>query len=122
MAIDRSKNITNKGPSDFVTETDKANEAMIFQKLREVFPAHRLIGEETSADNGAIPKLTKDPTWIVDPVDGTTNFIHGFPFTCVSIGLAINEEVVLGVIYDPFRDELFTAVRGFGSFCNTIRN
>lgn len=120
-AIEQEKNISEKGPADFVTETDKLNEIFIFNAIRDSFPSHKLIGGESSSERGSVPKLTVEPTWIVDPVDGTTNFIHTFPFTCVSIGFAINNEIVLGVVYDPFRDELFTAVKGHGSFCNHKR-
>jgi fructose-1,6-bisphosphatase/inositol monophosphatase family enzyme len=121
-AIEQEKEVSEKGPTDFVTKTDKSNEALIFNTLRESFPSHMFIGEESSAENGSIARLTIEPTWIVDPIDGTTNFIHTFPFTCVSIGFAVNNELVLGVVYDPIHDELFTAIKGHGSFCNHKRN
>ncbi|GAU29858.1 hypothetical protein TSUD_379480 [Trifolium subterraneum] len=88
---------------DLVTETDKACEDLIFNHLKELYPTHKFIGEETTAAFGTT-ELTDDPTWIVDPLDGTTNFVHGFPFVCVSIGLTIGK--------------LFTAVRGKGAFLN----
>ncbi|EFJ24662.1 hypothetical protein SELMODRAFT_232297 [Selaginella moellendorffii] len=75
------------------------------------------IGEETSALNGTA-ELTDEPTWIVDPLDGTTNFVHGFPFVCVSIGLTIGKVPSVGVVYNPILNELFTAVKGRGAFLN----
>ena len=76
-----------------VTATDKANEKLIFDAVRKSFPGDLLIGEESSADAGSIAALTDEPTWIVDPVDGTTNFVHGFPMTCVSIGFGRGSKV-----------------------------
>ena len=81
---------TKKGDADLVTETDKACEKLIFERLRESFPDHCFIGEEDSSEKGATPELTDAPTWMVDPVDGTTNFVHGYPFVCVCVGLPIN--------------------------------
>jgi len=80
----------------------------------------QLIGEETSAENGT-PVLTDAPTWVVDPLDGTTNFVHKFPFVCVSIGLVINKVPVVGVVYNPIMGELFTAVQGKGAHLNGQR-
>lgn len=90
-------------PANRVTETDKANEKLIFDAVRRSFPEDQLIGEESSAEAGSIASLTDAPTWIVDPVDGTTNFVHGFPMTCVSIafgrgskvGRCVSEEKIL---------------------------
>ncbi|CAM9512805.1 unnamed protein product, partial [Laminaria digitata] len=104
-----------------VTETDKANEKLIFDAVRKSFPEDQLIGEESSADAGSIAALTDAPTWIVDPVDGTTNFVHGFPMTCVSIGFGRGKKMEVGVVYDPCSDELYQTVRGFGSFVNGQR-
>ncbi|CAM9994521.1 unnamed protein product [Ascophyllum nodosum] len=117
----KNKNVLHKGVTDLVTETDKANEKLIFDAVRKMFPEDKLIGEESSADVGTIPALTDAPTWIVDPVDGTTNFVHGFPMTCVSIGFGRGGKMEIGVVYDPCSDELFQAVRGFGSFVNGER-
>lgn len=100
-----------------MTETDKACEDLIFKQLKKTFPSHKFIGEETSAAFGTV-ELTDDPTWIVDPLDGTTNFVHGFPFVCVSIGLTVNKVPTVGVVYNPILDELFTAIRGQGAFLN----
>ncbi|XP_054156793.1 inositol monophosphatase 1-like [Oppia nitens] len=105
---------------DLVTETDIAVERYLFGELRRQFPAHRFIGEEgTNGDGGGGQQsLTAEPTWIVDPIDGTTNFVHNFPFTCVSIGLTVGKEPVLGVVYCPFIDKLYTARKGMGATCN----
>lgn len=102
---------------DLVTETDKACEDLIFNHLKQHFPSHKFIGEETTAACGNF-ELTDEPTWIVDPLDGTTNFVHGFPFVCVSIGLTIGKKPTVGVIYNPIIDELFTAIDGKGAFFN----
>ncbi|KAL3627342.1 vacuolar transporter chaperone [Castilleja foliolosa] len=112
-----TKHVEHKGQVDLVTETDKACEELIFNFLKEQFPDHKFIGEETTAANG-VTKLTDEPTWIVDPLDGTTNFVHGFPFVCVSIGLTIGRVPTVGVVYNPIMDELFTAVRGQGAHLN----
>ncbi|XP_044363774.1 inositol-phosphate phosphatase isoform X2 [Triticum aestivum] len=113
-----TKNVEHKGQVDLVTETDKACEDLIFNHLRMLYPDHKFIGEETSAALGSTDDLTYDPTWIVDPLDGTTNFVHGFPFVCVSIGLTIGKIPTVGVVYNPIMNELFTAVRGKGAFLN----
>ncbi|RRT69877.1 hypothetical protein B296_00028229 [Ensete ventricosum] len=90
---------------DLVTETDKACEELIFNHLKKHYPDHEFIGEETSAAFGTA-ELTDEPTWIVDPLDGTTNFVHGFPFVCVSIGLAIGKVPTVGVVYNPIVGEV----------------
>ncbi|XP_073273910.1 inositol-phosphate phosphatase-like isoform X2 [Primulina huaijiensis] len=105
------------GEVDLVTETDKKCEDLIFYHLKQQFPEHKFVGEETTAACGAT-ELTEEPTWIVDPLDGTTNFVHGFPFVCVSIGLTIGRIPTVGVVYNPIMDELFTAIRGKGAFLN----
>jgi len=115
-----AKAVEHKGMVDLVTETDKACEDLIFKELASSFPTHQLIGEETSASDG-IPDLTDAPTWVIDPLDGTTNFVHRFPFVCVSIGLVINKVPAVGVVYNPILDELFTAVQGRGAFLNGKR-
>ncbi|XP_075503020.1 inositol-phosphate phosphatase-like isoform X2 [Primulina tabacum] len=105
------------GEVDLVTETDKKCEDLIFYYLKQHFPEHKFVGEETTAACGAT-ELTEEPTWIVDPLDGTTNFVHGFPFVCVSIGLTIGRIPTVGVVYNPIMDELFTAIHGKGAFLN----
>lgn len=107
----------HKGEVDLVTETDKACEDLIFKHLKKHFPSHKFIGEETSALLGT-SELTDVPTWIVDPLDGTTNFVHGFPFVCVSIGLTIEKVPTVGVVYNPIIGELFTGIRGHGALLN----
>ncbi|KAG0600163.1 hypothetical protein M758_11G011800 [Ceratodon purpureus] len=116
----KAKAVELKGMHDLVTETDKACEEAIFKQLREAFESHKFIGEETSSIDG-IPLLTDAPTWVVDPLDGTTNFVHRFPFVCVSIGLVINKVPVVGVVYNPILDELFTGIEGKGAFLNGER-
>ncbi|CAA0817987.1 Inositol-phosphate phosphatase [Striga hermonthica] len=112
-----TKRVEHKGQVDLVTETDKACEELIFNVLKQTYPDHKFIGEETTAACG-VTELTDEPTWIVDPLDGTTNFVHGFPFVCVSIGLTIGRIPTVGVVYNPIMDELFTAARGKGAFLN----
>ena len=110
--------VQTKQPKDFVTEVDRAAEAAIIETIREAYPEHSILAEESGAsgeaDNGEFQ-------WIIDPLDGTTNFIHGFPQYCVSIGIAQNGVMHHGVIYDPNRNELFTASRGKGAFLNDRR-
>ncbi|HUU13966.1 MAG TPA: inositol monophosphatase family protein [Terriglobia bacterium] len=105
-----------KRRSDLVTEADRSSEAMIVKRLRSSFPQHDIVGEE-----GGGRSTNADYCWYVDPLDGTTNFAHGFPVFCVTLGLAHRGEVVAGVVYDPTRDELFTAERGAGAFLNGQR-
>ncbi|KNC52290.1 inositol monophosphatase, partial [Thecamonas trahens ATCC 50062] len=103
---------------DLVTETDVASEKLIFTRLAAAFPDFARIGEESAAESGVVPPLTDAPTWICDPLDGTTNFVHRFPFVAVCIGLAINKEPVLGVVYMPMLNELYTAAKGHGARLN----
>lgn len=102
---------------DLVTEVDKKVEETLIGGLSKIFPTHKFIGEESVAD-GAKCVLTDDPTWIIDPVDGTLNFVHGFPHSCISLGLVINKESVAGIIYNPMLQQLFTAKKGQGAFLN----
>ncbi|KAK8551671.1 hypothetical protein V6N12_040302 [Hibiscus sabdariffa] len=113
----QTKHVEHKGQVDLVTETDKACEDLVFNHLKQRYPSHKFIGEETTAANGA-SELTDEPTWIVDPLHGTTNFVHGFPFVCVSIGLTIGKVPTVGVVYNPIMDELFTGILGKGAFLN----
>ncbi|MDQ3467421.1 MAG: inositol monophosphatase [Chloroflexota bacterium] len=111
--------VRHKGTVDLVTEADRGAEALIVARLRAAFPDHRLLGEEGTAD---VRPVDTDPAspygWIVDPLDGTTNFAHGVPHFAVSIGLEERGEPLVGVVYDPLRDELFVAARGKGASCN----
>jgi myo-inositol-1(or 4)-monophosphatase len=111
--FERPHEISYKRPMDIVTEADRRSEALITGRLREIFPSHSIVAEE-----GGNYKSNSDYCWYVDPLDGTTNFAHGFPVFCVSLGLALRDEVIAGVIYDPTRDELYTAERGSGAFRN----
>jgi myo-inositol-1(or 4)-monophosphatase len=109
-------------PHDLVTEVDKGSEIMIRKLIQTHFPEHSFLGEEgVEPGPEASAKALKDMgsaefLWIVDPVDGTTNFVHGFPFFSVSIALAYKGEVIVGVVYDPIRDELFVAEKGKGAY------
>ncbi len=105
-----------KGDVDLVTEADRASEKLITQRIRSQWPDHDLIGEE-----GARRESNSDYRWYVDPLDGTTNFAHGFPVFCVSLGLEHRGELVAGVVYDPTRDELFAAEKGSGAWLNQER-
>ena len=110
--------VTTKGPKDFVTEVDRAAEAAIVETLHAAYPDHAVFAEEgTARDRNA----GAEHVWIIDPLDGTTNFLHGFPQYCVSIALAHKGVVTQGVIYDPVRNDLFTATRGRGAFLNDRR-
>ncbi|OCF34504.1 myo-inositol-1(or 4)-monophosphatase [Kwoniella heveanensis CBS 569] len=99
---------------DLVTEVDKAVEEFITKKIKETYPDHQFIGEETFKGQ----KITDEPTWIGDPIDGTTNFIHGFPMVATSIGLAVKGVPVVGVVYNPFLDQLYSAAEGRGAYLN----
>jgi myo-inositol-1(or 4)-monophosphatase len=110
--------VSKKRHNDFVTEVDKAAEAAIIDVLLKAYPGHAILAEESGASGGPADAEYK---WIIDPLDGTTNFIHGFPQYCVSIGLMHKGIVTQGVIFDPTRNELFTATRGAGAFLNDRR-
>ncbi|HEC35557.1 MAG TPA: inositol monophosphatase [Anaerolineae bacterium] len=104
-----------KGEVNPVTETDMAAEALIRARLRAAFPGHRILAEEGGGDIWQAPG---PPIWLVDPLDGTNNFAHGFPHVAVSLALLADGEPVAGVIYDPLRDETFAAVAGSGTTLN----
>eukprot|EP00794_Sanderia_malayensis_P018992 gene18992-20903_t len=108
--------MTKDCSTDLVTETDQKVEKYIKNAIKERFPDHCFIGEESVA-GGASCNLTDQPTWIVDPVDGTTNFVHGFPFVAISIGIAIKQEIEVAVIYGCMIDKLYVAVKGHGAYC-----
>ncbi len=103
-----------KGAVNPVTETDVAVEALIIARLREAFPEHRIHGEES----GPQDVVAEGPVWFIDPLDGTNNFAHGFPHFCVSLGLWLKDSPLVGVIYDPLLDEMFSAYKGGGAFLN----
>ena len=108
--------IEYKGDADLVTAADRASEALIRERIQQQFPGHDVLGEEQGLnDQGS------DYRWYVDPLDGTTNFAHGFPVFCVSMGLDYKGSRVAGVIFDPTRDELFAAEQGSGAYLNQQR-
>ncbi|XP_015513723.1 inositol monophosphatase 1-like [Neodiprion virginianus] len=118
-AIQGGKNIETKaGDWDLVTQYDRKVEEILISGLSKEFPTHKFIGEETVSTNNHLPELTNAPTWIIDPIDGTTNFVHSFPHTCISIALAINKELEIGIVYNPVLEQLFTARKGRGAFLN----
>lgn len=104
---------TKKNSADLVTETDQAVEAYISGTLRSLYPSFAFMGEETYV---AGQKLGAEPTFVVDPIDGTTNFVHGWPYVSVSLGFAVQREPVVGVVYNPFTGVLYHGVKGQGSF------
>ena len=110
--------VTAKGPKDFVSEVDHAAEAAIVETLHAAYPDHAILAEEGT---GRDRNPNAEHTWIIDPLDGTTNFLHGFPQYCVSIALAHKGIVTQAVVYDPVRNDLFTATRGRGAFLNDRR-
>ena len=112
----RHVKIEYKGEVDLVTEADRASEALILDRLQARFPRHDVMGEEgTRRETGSEYK------WYVDPLDGTTNFAHGFPVFCVSMGLEYKGKVIAGVVYDPTRGEMFSAEKGSGAYLNQRR-
>jgi myo-inositol-1(or 4)-monophosphatase len=110
--------VSAKGPKDFVSEIDRAAEAAIVETLLATYPDHAILAEEGTAKG---ENAQAEYLWIIDPLDGTTNFLHGFPQYCVSIAVAHRGVVSQGVIYDPVRNDLFTASRGRGAFLNDRR-
>ncbi|KAG5955341.1 hypothetical protein E4U57_003549 [Claviceps arundinis] len=103
---------------DIVTEADQAVEKMVSTRLSASFPSVAFMGEETYKPG---MRLGPEPTFVVDPIDGTTNFVHGFPNACISLGLAIERSPTVGVIYNPWQDLLFTAIQGRGAYMTRIR-
>ena len=105
-----------KGPGDFVTNCDKKVEKYLIEELQKARPNYSILSEE-------IGEINKDGSfrWIIDPIDGTSNFMHGIPHFAISIGLEHNNEIICGIIYDPIKDEMFTAEKGNGAFINNKR-
>ncbi len=112
----RIETVTKKGDINLVTEADLASEALIVERIRSHFPRHAILAEE--AGNAVVTGENGGHKWIIDPLDGTTNYAHGYPCFCVTIALEHEGEIVLGVTYDPTRDELFTAEKGRGATLN----
>uniref|UniRef100_A0A1B6KSK4 Inositol-1-monophosphatase n=2 Tax=Graphocephala atropunctata TaxID=36148 RepID=A0A1B6KSK4_9HEMI len=102
---------------DFVTETDREIEEKFKREISAKFPDHKFIGEEATGDGEKV-QLTDSPTWIIDPIDGTMNFVHGYPYVCISVALLVNKETQIGIVYNPVMNQLFTARKGQGSFYN----
>jgi len=112
----RDKLVEFKGQANLVTVADKESEELIIGGILARYPTHSILAEESGATQPGAPVQ-----WIVDPVDGTTNFAHGYPFYCVSIAVEENGKPICGAVYDPVRDEMFTASAGGGAFCNGER-
>jgi myo-inositol-1(or 4)-monophosphatase len=108
--------VRSKRAHDYVTQVDRAAEEAIIEIVRKAYPDHAFLAEESGTTGGAA-----DYRWIIDPVDGTTNFIHGFPQYCVSIAVEHRGALALAVVYDPLKNELFTASKGRGAFLNDRR-
>jgi len=113
-----SVRVSQKQVNDFVTEVDQASEDTIIETLLTAYPGHGIWAEESGREHGA---KDSEFVWIIDPLDGTTNFIHGFPVYCISIALSVRGKIEQAVIYDPTRNDLFTATRGRGAYLNDRR-
>jgi myo-inositol-1(or 4)-monophosphatase len=113
-----SVRISQKLVNDFVTDVDHASEKAIIETLLTAYPGHGIWAEESGNEHGA---KDSEFVWIIDPLDGTTNFIHGLPVYCVSIALAVRGKIEQAVIYDPSRNDLFTATKGRGAYMNDRR-
>jgi len=108
--------VSVKGPGDFVTASDKNVEKILIEELQKARPNYSILSEE-------IGKIENDDSfrWIIDPIDGTANFLHGIPHFAISIGLEHNKEIICGIVYDPIKDEMFVAEKGNGSYLNNQR-
>lgn len=111
--------VESKDNVDFVTETDKASEDCIVSLIRQKYPDHRIIGEEGGFQDGE-NAFTDEPTWVIDPLDGTTNYCHGYPEVAVCIGVVVNQISVVGVVYNPIYDVMYSAMQGGGAFKNDV--
>ncbi|MCL0065374.1 inositol monophosphatase [Dehalococcoidia bacterium] len=109
----QEKQVQSKGKRNFATDVDLLAEQTIIGMLKEEYPDHRILAEESGKAGG-----TSNYCWIIDPLDGTTNYAYGIPFVSVSLGLTYKDEIILGMIYDPMRDELFWAQKDKGAFLN----
>jgi myo-inositol-1(or 4)-monophosphatase len=115
-ALDGTVQVRSKRAKDYATQVDDAAEQAVIEVVRKAYPGHGILAEESGA-SGA----DAEHVWIIDPIDGTTNFIHGFPQYCVSIGVRARGTMAHAVVYDPTRNELFTASRGVGAYLNDRR-
>ncbi len=109
--------VSKKGPNDFVTNSDLKAEKIIIEELKKAKPNYSIISEENGIENNK----DKDNTWIIDPIDGTINFLHGIPHFAISIALKSNEEIISGIIFDPIKNEMFYAEKNNGSYFNNQR-
>uniref|UniRef100_A0A3P8RQR3 Inositol-1-monophosphatase n=1 Tax=Amphiprion percula TaxID=161767 RepID=A0A3P8RQR3_AMPPE len=117
MATNENAVKLKSSPADLVTETDQRVEKILISAIRNRYPQHRFIGEESVAA-GEHLELTDSPTWIIDPIDGTVNFVHRFPFVAISIAFTVNRQTQFGIVYSCVEDKLFYAQRGGGAFLN----
>ena len=108
--------VSLKGPGDYVTASDKKVEKILIEELQKARPNYSILSEEIGQINNS-----ESFRWIIDPIDGTSNFLHGIPHFAISIGLEHNKEIISGIIYDPIKDEMFIAEKGNGSFMNNQR-
>ena len=108
--------VSLKGPGDFVTASDKRVEKILIDELQKARPDYSILSEEVG-----LIKNDEEFKWIIDPIDGTANFLHGIPHFGISIGLEKNKEIICGIIYDPIKDEMFMAEKGNGAFVNNQR-
>jgi len=108
--------VSLKGPGDFVTASDKKVEKILIEELQKARPNYSILSEEIGEINN-----DKSFKWIIDPIDGTANFLHGIPHFAISIGLEHDKEIICGIIYDPIKDEMFVAEKGNGSYLNNQR-
>ena len=108
--------VSLKGPGDFVTASDKKVEKILIDELQKARPNYSILSEEIG-----LIKNDEEFKWIIDPIDGTANFLHGIPHFGISIGLEQNKEIICGIIYDPIKDEIFTAEKGNGAYLNNQR-
>jgi len=108
--------VSLKGPGDFVSASDKRVEKILIEELQKARPSYSILSEEIGEINN-----DKSFRWIIDPIDGTTNFLHGIPHFAISVGLESDKKIICGIIYDPIKDEMFTAEKGNGSYINNQR-
>ena len=109
--------VSKKGPTDFVTNSDLKTEKIIIEELKKAKPNYSILSEESGSENNK----DKDNVWIIDPIDGTVNFLHGIPHFAISIALKSNNEIVSGLIFDPIKNEIFYAEKNNGAFFNNHR-
>mgnify|MGYP001464171118 FL=1 len=109
--------VSKKGPTDFVTNSDLKTERIIIEELKKAKPNYSIISEENGVENNK----DKNNTWIIDPIDGTVNFLHGIPHFAISIALKLDDEIISGLIFDPIKNEMFYAEKNSGAFFNNHR-